>query len=224
MMSFSEFKKSFAYGSRNNLSFKFLANFSDDEAANFIENLMKLVASSLNEDNYNEIIKHIVNGQAKAYQGDAKFTYAQGPFCKMREDLSVSKIGLLTSTGHFVSGDDPNPFDVKEFTQNDAVARISDFLREKPSLSIIPKETRKQDLSVRHGGYDITGAKLDPNVAFPIDVLKSLEKQGYIKLLCNELYSFVGACAQKALINEVNKNWLPKIVKHDLDGIVLVPA
>ena len=38
--SFEDFKKSFSYGSRTDLNFKFLAKLSDDQAAKFFQDLL----------------------------------------------------------------------------------------------------------------------------------------------------------------------------------------
>ncbi len=186
--------------------------------------MISIVTESLNRDNHDELIKHIVQGQIKAYSGEAKYTYSEGYFSPFEKKVADSTIGMLTSTGHFVEGDDPNPLNVEGMTQEEAIDRVNDFLREKPVLSSIPKLVDKEDLRVRHGGYDISGALADPNVAFPLDIVKDLEANGDIGKLTDNLYSFIGACAQKPLISEVENNWLQMIKAEELDGIILVPA
>ena len=44
--SFEEFKNSFSYGSRSDLSFKFLASLSDDVAAEFLQQLLLQVGEA----------------------------------------------------------------------------------------------------------------------------------------------------------------------------------
>ncbi|MGO1469365.1 MULTISPECIES: hypothetical protein [Bacillota] len=41
-------------------------------------------------------------------------------------------------------------------TQQEAINRIGEFIKEKPTLSFIPKDTPVDKLYVRHGGYDIS--------------------------------------------------------------------
>jgi hypothetical protein len=84
----------------------------------------------------------------------------------------------LSSSGHFVEGDDPKPFGMENMSQKEAEDRIIDFLKEEPLLSEIPIQTPENKLRVRHGGYDIHGAKTDPNVNFPITRLRELEDDG----------------------------------------------
>ena len=85
---------------------------------------------------------------------------------------SASTVGLISSSGHFVEGDDPRPFGVEAMTQAEAEQRIDEFLREAPVLSEIPSDTPPEALVVRHGGYDVTSTRRDPNVAFPSDRLR----------------------------------------------------
>ncbi|HBH12802.1 MAG TPA: hypothetical protein DDX29_06790 [Clostridiales bacterium] len=198
METFNEFKNAFSYGKRNNLNFKFLSHMTDEQAADFIEGLMERTGMMLNDGNMDKIVEHIIEGQTKAYAGPAKFVFEEGPFEPFAKTLSQSKIGLVTSTGHFVDGDDPAPFGVPNMTQEEAVNRMGEFVREKPALSKIPKDTPINHLRVRHGGYDISGVLTDHGTAFPLEILNMLEKQGRIGELSQLVYSFVGACAQGA--------------------------
>ena len=68
-------------------------------------------------------------------------------------------------------------------TQEAAEERISDFIKEEPQLSEIPIDTAKKNLQVRHGGYDVRGAKKDVNVNFPIDRMRELRDEGVIPKL-----------------------------------------
>ncbi len=224
MESFKEFKDTFSYGKRNNLNFKFLSHLSEEEAADFIEKLLYNLGEYFNDGDEDKIIQHIVDGQIKAYSKTAKFTYHEGPFTKFKKELKDSKIGLITSSGHFVEGDDPEPFGTENMSQNEAIERIQEFIREKPSLSIIPKDTKLDDLKVRHGGYDISGAQNNHNTVIPIEILKDLEKNKEIKEFGNEIFSFVGACAQKPLIKEIKNSWMEVIKKQNLDAVLLVPV
>ncbi|MDW7667962.1 MAG: glycine/sarcosine/betaine reductase selenoprotein B family protein [Bacillota bacterium] len=224
MESFKEFKDTFSYGKRNNLNFKFLSHLTEEEAADFIEGLLYNLGEYFNDGDKSKIIQHVVDGQIKAYSKTAKFTYDEGPFTKFEKELRDSKIGLITSSGHFVEGDDPKPFGTENMNQKEAIERIQEFVREKPSLSVIPKDTKSDDLKVRHGGYDISGAETNHNTVIPIEILRDLETNNVIKELANEIFSFVGACAQKPLIKEIKNSWIEIFKKQNLDAIILVPV
>lgn len=221
--SFTDFKNSFAYGTRSDLSFKFLKNLSDVDAAHFLQGLLYRLTDSLDDGDLTRMRDQIVAGQARAYAGAGRWTYAEGPFTPLRRSLAAARVALLTSSGHFVEGDDPEPLGVKQMTQAEAEARIDDFLREEPQLSVIPVDTPQANLRVRHGGYDVRSAQMDPNVAFPLQRLRELAGEGHIGTLAPDAYSFVGACAQTPLLKHTAPQWVELLQRHEVDGAVLVP-
>lgn len=224
MESMKAFKEAFSYGDRNNLNFKFMAHLSDEEVADFIERSFDLMGDLLNGKHPEALRRHIIEGQKKVYSKPGKFSYETGHFHLLGKKVSEATIGLLTSSGHFLKGDDPKPFGIEGMDQEEAIARISDFLRETPQLSVIPKTADAEDLNVRHGGYDISGAELDGNITFPIYLMRDLEKEYQIGKLSDELYSFVGACAQGALKKVMKDEWIDQIKAQGIEGMVLVPV
>ena len=85
-------------------------------------------------------------------------------------------------------------------------------------------DTPNDALEVRHGGYDIRGAQVDPNVAFPLERVRELQQEGLIGELAPEAYSFVGACAQTRLLKQTGPQWVEKFQKQHIDVVVLVPV
>ncbi len=142
----------------------------------------------------------------------------------MSKPLSDSRLLLLASSGHFVTGDDPEPFGIKNMTQEEALSQISKFMRIAPTLSAIPVNTPVEDLRVRHGGYDIRGAQADPNVVLPLERLAELEQEGIIGRLAPEAYAFVGAAAQKPLLKNTGPQWVSKFQDQQIDAALLVPV
>ncbi len=61
METFNDFKKSFSYGDRNNNNFKFLANMSDDDAADFIEKLIHEAGAALDHGSVDNIVDLITS-------------------------------------------------------------------------------------------------------------------------------------------------------------------
>ena len=221
---FEQFKKSFSYGSRNDLNFKFLAGLSDEEAARFLLELLRKLGDALNHGQWERIVEHVVEGQIQGYSGPPRYTYDYGPFVKPTKPLSEAKLALITSSGHFVEGDDPRPFGVENMSQQEAVQRINDFLKSEPTLSVIPKDTPTEKLQVRHGGYDIRGALTDPNVAFPLEHLRELKREGRFRELAEQSYSFVGACAQTRLLKQGGPRWIGMLKQRAVDIALLVPV
>ena len=150
--------------------------------------------------------------------------YEEGPFTPLHKPISQMRLGLIASSGHYVHGDDPQPFGIKDMTQEEAAARIEEFFITEPTLSSIPMNTPRENLRVRHGGYDIRGVQADFNVALPLDRLQELQEEGFIGELTPNAYSFVGACSQLRLLNHTGSQWVTKFHQEQVEAVVLVPV
>ncbi|MEO8355578.1 MAG: glycine/sarcosine/betaine reductase selenoprotein B family protein [Chloroflexota bacterium] len=221
---FEEFKNSFNYGARSDLNFKFLKNASDEDAARFFQELLWKLGDVLTDGDFERIVEHIIDSQANAYAGPGRFVYEDGPFTSLRAPLTRLRLGLMSSSGHFVDGDDPKPFGVENMSQKEAETRIDDFLKVEPYLSVIPMNTSEGRLRVRHGGYDVRGSLADPNVNFPLARLRELQADGRIGELASDAYSFVGATSQLRLLNHTGPEWVRLFQETEMDALLLVPV
>jgi len=221
---FSEFKNSFSYGSRSDLSFKFFKGLTDEEAAVFIQTLFTKVVDAMDSGNWQPVAEHIIEGQKTSYNKPGSFAYDDAPFTPLPKPLAELKLGLLNSSGHFVEGDDPRPFGEEHMTQAEAIRHISEFTRSEPTLTAIPIGVAARQLRVRHGGYDIRGAAADPNVVLPLDHLQTLAAEGVIGELAENAYSFVGACAQTPLMKKSAPEWAEMIKQQGIKAMLLLPA
>ena len=222
--SFEDFKNSFFYGTRTNMNFKFLKSLSDLDASRFFQDLLWKLSDSFDDGNLDRILEHVNEWQVKAYEGHGRWTYEDSPFAPMESPVSETTIGLLTTSGHFVQGNDPEPFGVKGMTQQEAIDRITEFYKGEPTLSVIPMDTAMEDLQVRHGGYDIRSPQKDPNVVFPLERLRELRDDGVIGKLAHKAFSFVGVTSQGKLVNHIGPQWVERIKEQDVGGMVLVPV
>jgi hypothetical protein len=221
---FSELKNSFSYGSRSDLSFKFFKGLSDEEAAVFIKDLFTKVVAAMESGDWQPVAEHIIEGQKLSYNKPGSFAYDDAPFIPLPKPLAELKLGLLTSSGHFVDGDDPRPFGAENMTQVEAAMRISEFTKAAPTLSTIPMDTPPESLRVRHGGYDIRGAAADPHVVLPLAHLQTLAAAGDIGELAENAYSFVGATAQTPLLKNSAPQWARMLKQQGIEAMLLVPA
>lgn len=225
--SFEEFKDSFSYGSRNDLSFKFLKGLSSEEASEFLARLLSEVGELFDATSTDRLIDLVYEWQVKGYQPDAAaerpYVYEDHPFTPLAKPLSETSIGLVTSSGHFVSGDDQSGLDQDDMTQDWAIARIDEFLRAVPVLSEIPKDLPAEKIRVRHPGYDIRSVSHDLGVAFPRLPLLEAEDEGRIGRLAPTLYSFVGVCSQGRLHNEMD-DWILRWKNQGIEALFLVPV
>lgn len=222
--SFSEFKDSFSYGTRTDLNFKFLKTLSEEDAAEFFRGLLEKLGHSLDDGNTERLIDHVVQAQVLGYSNPTNWVYDDGPITTLAKPVSETRIGLLTSTGHFVAGQDPEPFGIKNMSQEEATARINEFLKMAPELSEIPLGTDAKHLRVRHGGYDIRGVIADRNVALPLDRMREMDAAGSIGMAVSPAYSFVGATAQQRLLSQSGPVWVEKFLRLNIEGMILVPV
>lgn len=222
--SFEQFRDSFFYGSRTNLNFKFLEHLSDGEAADFLEGLLEAVVRSYDGEDWTPVLEHVREWQARGYAGATEWTYEQGPVARLERPLSETTVGLVASTGHFVEGEDPEPFGAEGMTQEEAIASVEEFLRAPPVLSEIPLDTPREKLRARHPGYDVEGVRADPNVALPLDRMRELAEEGHIAAAYPLAWSFVGACAQLPLVRRTGPEWVRGWTEEGFGAAVLVPV
>ena len=224
---FSEFKDSFSYGSRTDLTFKFLRMLSEEDAAETIRRVLEETGSLFDTGDPAAVIDIAVRTQAESYGSrdlNERYRYEDTPFTLPPAPVAESAVALLTSSGHFVEGDDPEPFGVVGMTQEEAVARIDDFLRETPQLSVIPIDTPADRLVVRQAGYDIRGAVADHQVSLPLSHLCDLESEGVVGRVIPDAYSFVGATAQGRIIKQAGPAWADLLLEAGTDVALLVPV
>lgn len=225
---FEQFRRSFSYGSRNNLNFKFMKSMSDGDAADLFATLLRQLSDAYDTGDIAPLIETAIAAQIAAYgpkPGDPPPTYEfdSGPFTPASAPVSEARIGLLTTSGHYPEDEDPAPEGLKGMTQQDAIDRISESLKETPTLSEIPSASDTESVAVRHGGYDIGSAEIDRNVAFPIDRLDELHRAGAIGSLASSYYSFPGATSQGRLKRELD-GWVERISEGRVDYMLLVPV
>ena len=167
--------------------------------------------------------------QVTAYRGhlgdpeEFSHRHTDTPWAAMTKPLSESRVALMTSSGHFVDGDDPKPLGIENMTQVEAEDRIKDMIKEPPSLSVIPSNTPFEKIRVRHGGYPVEGAVADPQVVLPLRIMESLDAAGVIGEFAQDAYSFVGAAAQGPIKKRIGPEWAEMLRDAGVDAVLLVP-
>lgn len=221
---FREFLASFYYGSRTDLNFKFLAQLSDEEAAEFFQKFLSTVVDAIDDQRLSYITGLVHEWQSLVYGQSSRWEYTDEPFTPLTKELNSSRVALVTSSGHFVADQEPENFPSAAMTQEEVVNEIKTFLKSPPVMSPIPKLTPPNRLRVRHAGYDIRGAEKDHNVVFPLQRLLELEQEKIIGEVAEEAWSFMGACAQTPLLKTVGPELADTIRKKQIDAVILVPV
>ncbi len=225
-----QLRDSFFYGSRSNLNFKFVSNLSDGEFGEFLAELFVALETAINHGDPATVVETINFWQVEAHAGkhaaksSFQHQYDNVPMAQLTKPLSECRVALLTSSGHFVAGDDPEPFGVVDMTQHQAEARIMDFLKETPTLSSIPMDIPADQIRLRHPGYPTNAALADHRVNLPLEHLQALVGDGTIASVLPNAYSFVGAASQLKLKKNIAPVWADRLRDEGADLALLVPV
>src|SRR5437868_13062140 len=93
------------------------------------------------------------------------------PFTPFDRELSKSTIALVTAGGVHLK--DQEPFNISD--------ELGDL-----TFRIIPADVDSSQLMVTHHHYDHSDADRDVNVVFPVDVLRYLQAEGFVRDLARK--------------------------------------
>lgn len=122
------------------------------------------------------------------------------PFTPFEGELARSTIAIVTAGG--VHLNEQEPFNIAD--------ELGDL-----TYRIIPEDVDSSQLQVTHHHYDHTDADKDINVVFPIDVLRDLQAEGFIKGIAKKHVGYMGYTMQlkamyegtaKEIANEIDKS------------------
>lgn len=218
-MSFEDFRRSFYYGSRADMQFKFLASMDDEAAADAVAAILAAVGEALDTGDLSLVQQAAYRAQVDSYAADDTPTVPDAPFTPLTRDLADLRLALISAGGVFRVDDDPMGPDGP--TQREALALIKDFLRSAPVLSRIPKATLDSELTARHPGYDARTAQRDPGTVFPLSILRDLEDAGQVTL-ADTHYAFTGATSHRRLRDQAAPAWAEQLVADKVDACLLV--
>jgi D-proline reductase (dithiol) PrdB len=121
--------------------------------------------------------------------------------------LSECRLGLVASGGIYVSG------------------QVAFHYRDDTSLLPIPMDVPTSELRATHFAYDLTDARQDPNVVFPIDTLRGLVGEGVIGSLAANAYTFMGGIySSRRVWEELAPRVTECLLAEKVDAVLFVPA
>ena len=86
----------------------------------------------------------------------------------------------------------------------------------------VPGNTNSNDLMVSHGGYDNGDVNKDINCMFPIDRLRELAEEGFIKEIAPMHYGFMGGGGNQDKFKNETGPAIAKLLKAEgVDAVVL---
>ncbi|MBM3684057.1 MAG: hypothetical protein FJW83_05885 [Actinobacteria bacterium] len=129
------------------------------------------------------------------------------PWAPMTKPLADCTVGLIASGGIYRAG------------------QIAFHFKDDHSYRVIGTDTPAEDLRVTHFAYDLTDARQDVNVVFPLEPLHRLVEQGVIGGLAPEAYTFMGGIySARRVREELAPTLRDRMVAQGVDVVLLVPV
>jgi D-proline reductase (dithiol) PrdB len=129
------------------------------------------------------------------------------PWAPVKKPLSGCRIGLIASGGIYAAG------------------QVAFHFKDDLSFRIIDTRLPTSELRATHFAYDLTDARSDPNVVFPVDTLRGLADEGYIGSLSPHAYTFMGGIYSSRKVREkLAPAIAERVLCDEVDLALLVPV
>lgn len=129
------------------------------------------------------------------------------PFAPVERPLSECRVGLIASGGIYRTG------------------QIAFHHADDISYRVIDRDTPTEALRATHFAYDLTDARSDPGVVFPLDGLRDLAAEGAIGGVADRAYTFMGGIYSARKVRDVLAPELTRrVVEDQVDLVLLVPV
>ena len=129
------------------------------------------------------------------------------PWQPMRKPLSECRLGLVASGGIYAAG------------------QVAFHFRDDTSCRSISTETPTSELRATHFAYELTDARRDPNVVFPLDTLRRLVAEGVVGSLADPAYTFMGGIySARRVSDELAPSLAERLLDDRVDVALLVPV
>jgi D-proline reductase (dithiol) PrdB len=103
------------------------------------------------------------------------------PFTPFEGELSRATVAIVTAAGVHLRSQEP-------FNVSDELGDLG--------FRVIPPDAASADLMVTHHHYDHEDADRDINVVFPLDALRDLKDEGFVKDLARKHVGYMGYTMQ----------------------------
>jgi D-proline reductase (dithiol) PrdB len=131
----------------------------------------------------------------------------QPPFTPLKKTVAESRIGLIGSGGIYTTGQ--SAYHYKDDT----------------SYRVIETSEPTKNLRATHFAYDLTDARQDPNVVFPLDTLRQCVRDGQLGSMGPRAYAFMGGIYSARKVANILAPALADRVQNDeVDLVLLVPV
>ena len=125
----------------------------------------------------------------------------------LTKPLSDSKVGLICTGGIYSAGQTAFHF------TDDTTYRA------------IPTDVDVEDLRATHFAYDLTDARKDINVVFPVEQLRTMVDEGVIDSIAPDAYTLMGGIySTRRVREELIPALVDRVLADDVDVVLLVPV
>ena len=129
------------------------------------------------------------------------------PWAPLAKPLSECRLGMAASGGIYLAG------------------QVAFHHKDDTSIREIPADAESKDLRATHFAYDLSDARTDPNVVFPIDTLRRLVREGFLGGLASRFHTFMGGIYSSRRVTEDLAPRLTGLFRADgVDAVLLVPV
>ncbi len=129
------------------------------------------------------------------------------PMATLPAPLSELRVGVIATGGVYAVGQ-------TAFTYKDDL-----------TYRAIPSDIATEDLRATHFAYDLTDARRDINVVFPIDALRAIAADGEIGELAPHLFTCMGGIySQRRVRDELAPTLVERCRRDQIQAVVLVPV
>ncbi len=125
----------------------------------------------------------------------------------LTKPLSDSKVGLICTGGIYSAGQ--TAFHFKDDT----------------TYRAIPTDVDVEDLRATHFAYDLTDARKDINVVFPVEQLRTMVDEGLIDSIAPDAYTLMGGIySTRRVREELIPALVDRVLADEVDVVLLVPV
>lgn len=129
------------------------------------------------------------------------------PWARLSKPLSECRLGLAASGGIYMAG------------------QVAFHYKDDTSIREIPTDADRSRLRATHFAYDLSDARSDPNVVFPIDTLRRLVREGIVGSLAGRFLTFMGGIySTRRVLSELAPQLLAGMREEKVDAALLVPV
>ena len=129
------------------------------------------------------------------------------PWTPLEKPLSECRVGLIASGGIYAEG------------------QVAFHFKDDVSYRIIDTSLPSNTLRATHFAYDLTDAREDINVVFPIDTLRDLVAEHVLGSLGPRAYTFMGGIYSARKVRDILAPALTRrLLEDEVDLAILVPV